>query len=194
VYRSTPPPAERRDTADISDLVLELAEIVEDRNARPWRAQAACAGRPSYLWFPARGDHRTAEKALLICGACLVRAECRAANMDQPVGIFGGLSAAARREIRTERSEQVEVRRFALADLERYLLARYGDDGTAGRGTSDGRALSDTRIGVLIAHDRATVNRWRAAGDIPPVSARKICTHLDLPYRAIWPARAELAA
>lgn len=188
------PPAERRPAADISDLLLDLAEIVETRNAQPWRANAACRNRPTYLWFPAKGDHYTADKAMQICRACIVRDECRAANIDQPAGIFAGLSAKARKEIRTERSTAVEIRSFPFDDLERYLLARHGDDGTAGLGTADGRALSDTRIGVLVGIDRATVNRWRAAGSVPAQSARRICTHLDVPYAAIWRAREEVAA
>lgn len=190
---ATPPAAERRPPADISDLLLDLAEIIEERNAQPWRAQAACRNRPTYLWFPARGDAETAEKATLICRSCLVRSECRQANLDQPVGIFAGLSAQARREIRRERPA-AEPRRFPFDSLERYLLARYGDDGTAGSGTSDERQLSDTRIGVLIGHDRATVNRWRGAGLVPEQSAKRICTHLDVPYAAVWPVREEVAA
>jgi hypothetical protein len=188
-----PPPIERRPPADISDLLLDLAEIVEERNAQPWRAQAACRNRPTYLWFPARGDAETADKATLICRSCLVRSECRQANLDQPVGIFAGLSAQARREIRRERPV-AEPLRFSFEDLERYLFARYGDDGTAGSGTSDERQLSDTRIGVLIGHDRATVNRWRGTGLVPQPSAKRICTHLDVPYAAVWPVREEVAA
>lgn len=98
---AVPPPSERG-RADISDLLLELAEIVEERNAQPWRADAACRARPSYLWFPARGDTETASYALKICGACFVRDQCRAANIDQRDGIYGGLSAKARRLIRHE--------------------------------------------------------------------------------------------
>lgn len=96
---AVPPPSERGQ-ADISDLLLELAEIVEERNAQPWRADAACRSRPTYLWFPARGDVRTTEKAMQICRSCLVRDDCRAANIDRPDGIYGAMSAAARRQLR----------------------------------------------------------------------------------------------
>jgi len=102
---AVPPPSERGQ-ADISDLLVELAEIIEERNAQPWRADAACRNRPTYLWFPARGDVRTTDKAMQICRACLVRDECRAANLDQPDGIYGAMSAKARRELR--RSDQAE--------------------------------------------------------------------------------------
>lgn len=95
-----PPSREKQPSADISDLLLDLAEIVEERNAQQWRKNAACRGRPTYLWFPARGDHRTADKALKICGACMVRDECRSANIDKRDGIFGGLTGKARRDLR----------------------------------------------------------------------------------------------
>jgi hypothetical protein len=95
-------PPRRRDPADVSDLLLELAEIVEERNAQPWRSSAACRGRPQYLWFPARGDHRTVKAGLDICAACTVRADCRAANLDRTEGTYGGLTAGARRRRREE--------------------------------------------------------------------------------------------
>ncbi|NND75986.1 MAG: hypothetical protein HKN44_13370 [Ilumatobacter sp.] len=89
-------------SADISELLLELAEIVEERNAQPWRAQAACRNRPPWMWFPARGDLDTMRRALKVCRSCTVRAECRAANIDRPDGIFGALTAKARRDIRRQ--------------------------------------------------------------------------------------------
>lgn len=101
---ATPPPPPPRGTADVSDLLLELAEIIEERNEQPWRASAACRGRPVYLWFPGRGDSTTAEHAIKICQACMVRNECRAANLDRRDGIYAGLSAKARRQIRRERA------------------------------------------------------------------------------------------
>jgi len=97
-----PPTRAPREAADISDLLLDLAEIVEARNAEPWRASAACRGRPAYLWFPARGDDITRNAGLRICAACMVRDQCRAANIDRTEGTYGGLVAGARRRIRHE--------------------------------------------------------------------------------------------
>lgn len=97
-----PPPA-RRGGADVSDLLVELAEIVEERNEQAeWRADAACRGRPTWMWFPGRGDHQTLHKALQVCGSCLVREQCRAANLHQRDGVYGGMSARQRRERRAE--------------------------------------------------------------------------------------------
>lgn len=96
-----PAPAPRQPAADVSDLLLELAEIVEERNAQPWRASAACRNRPTWMWFPARGDNETMRRALLVCRSCLVRDECRAANIDQREGVYGALTAKARRDLRS---------------------------------------------------------------------------------------------
>jgi len=96
-------PTVRRERADVSDLIIELAEIVEARNEqREWRASAACRGRPTYLWFPARGDMETLERGLRICQACVVRAQCRAAHLDERDGVYGGLTGNARRQLRSE--------------------------------------------------------------------------------------------
>lgn len=95
------PPVAPRRSADIGDLLLDLAEVVEARNDEAdWRQSAACRNRPSYLWFPQRGDHETRDAGIRICGSCMVRAACRAANFDQQTGTYGGLSAEARRAAR----------------------------------------------------------------------------------------------
>lgn len=94
-------PPRRRPAADVSDLLLELAEIVEERNAQPWRASSACRGRPVWMWFPARGDTDTMQRAMKVCRSCIVQSECRAANIDRRDGIYGALSAKARRELRS---------------------------------------------------------------------------------------------
>lgn len=100
-----PPARERPPAADISDLYLELAEIVEERAEQAeWRNRAACRGRPAYLWFPGRGDGETAARGLTVCGWCPVREQCRSANFDQAVGTFGGLTAARRRALRLQDS------------------------------------------------------------------------------------------
>jgi hypothetical protein len=77
-----------------------LAEIVETRNEQAdWRRDAACRNRPTYMWFPARGDGETARHAQRICDACTVRARCLAANLHERDGIYGGLSPKRRRPL-----------------------------------------------------------------------------------------------
>lgn len=100
-YTSDPPPPSERGRADVSDLYLELAEIIEERRDQAaWRASAACRGRSTWMWFPARGDRETLDAALRICRSCIVRDQCRAANIDQRDGVYGALSARDRRSIR----------------------------------------------------------------------------------------------
>lgn len=86
---------------DRDKVTLALVDILEARiDENGWRRQAACAGRPVWMWFPSRGDARTLDAAKKVCGACFVRAECLAANMDQRDGVYGGLSARERRDLR----------------------------------------------------------------------------------------------
>lgn len=91
----------RAEHDEIDALVLTLAEILERRiDENDWRKDAACRGRPTWLFFPARGDHATLDKAKRICAACIVRPQCLDANLTQKDGIFGGTSDRARRELR----------------------------------------------------------------------------------------------
>jgi hypothetical protein len=95
------PPVREPDYQDRAQILVDLAEILEARNEQPWRADAACRNRPVHVWFPGRGDPRCEAKAKLICRSCIVRRECLSANMSEPAGIFGGLTARERREIRS---------------------------------------------------------------------------------------------
>lgn len=89
-------------------LQVEFVEMLEERLAnRDWLADAACRNRPVWMWFPARGDHRTAERALRICRACIVRARCLEVTLDQRDGITGGLTEKQRRALRERRSREV---------------------------------------------------------------------------------------
>ena len=81
-----------------------LAEVFEKRNEQAeWRRSAACVGRPTWMWFPARGDRKTYEAAVRICKSCTVRQQCLAANLDERDGIYGGLGSGARQELRSQR-------------------------------------------------------------------------------------------
>ncbi|HEY2193636.1 MAG TPA: WhiB family transcriptional regulator [Actinomycetospora sp.] len=72
---------------------------------KTWREQAACRDLDPELFFPAsdedtpkgRGD-RDAAKA--VCAGCPVRAQCLAFGLDEPVGVWGGLSESERRAVR----------------------------------------------------------------------------------------------
>jgi len=98
-------PAGTSDAGDISELLDAVADVAVARRANAsWRRSAACRGRPTWLWFPARGDLETGRAGKRVCGACTVRAECLAAHIDEIDGTFGGLFAGERRALRRERA------------------------------------------------------------------------------------------
>lgn len=97
--RGEPEPTLTHD--DFDSVVLRLATTLEARiDQAQWRSQAACRGRETWLWFPARGDAETLAAAKRICDACFVSEQCLDANIDQPEGVFGGLSGRERRRLR----------------------------------------------------------------------------------------------
>lgn len=103
-----PPPSETT-TIDRGllreQLFGQLAEVLEARvEARAWSKDAACRNRPTYVFFPDRGDSATAAKARKVCGSCVVRPQCLAANLDVREGVYGGTSARERQGIRTGRA------------------------------------------------------------------------------------------
>ena len=114
-YGATPPPppdpieVARQRHALREELYGELAEILEERIARPWRSSAACADRPTHLFFPARGDSRAVAAARRICRSCTVRAECLEANLHQPDGIYGDTTPKQRRALRAAAQTREEA-------------------------------------------------------------------------------------
>lgn len=85
-----------------------LAEVFERRNEQAsWRKDAACVGRPTWMWFPARGDLKTHAAAVRICRSCIVRQQCLDANLRERDGIYGGLGSGARQDIRAARNAEV---------------------------------------------------------------------------------------
>lgn len=88
-------------TALDEQIYTDLAELVEARRAQhTWRKDAACRGRPTWLFHPPRGDWQTLDAARAICAACVVRTQCAAASADEEAGIWAGVSARARRTAR----------------------------------------------------------------------------------------------
>lgn len=85
-----------------------LADVFERRNEQAhWRKDAACTGRPAWMWFPARGDVKTYNAAIRICRSCIVRTQCLEANLHERDGIFGGLGSGARQDLRAARNAEV---------------------------------------------------------------------------------------
>jgi hypothetical protein len=65
-----------------------------------WVADALCAQTDPEVFFPAKGEPSAPAKR--ICVACPVRSECldSALARNEPYGVWGGLSAAERYELR----------------------------------------------------------------------------------------------
>jgi WhiB family redox-sensing transcriptional regulator len=65
-----------------------------------WHADAACKEHPEVAFFPPLGE--TAEAARAVCAGCLVRVECLAAALEEPLtqGVWGGTTVAERKAMR----------------------------------------------------------------------------------------------
>lgn len=66
-----------------------------------WLDEAACRGRDTRLWFPARGDSVTVAVARQICRRCPVRESCLTEALEVEIdglryGVRGGLTAGER--------------------------------------------------------------------------------------------------
>ena len=71
--------------------------------AEPWRADAACAGQGTDLWFPERGA--PSEPAKAVCAGCPVQLDCAdfARRHHIQVGVWGGQSGRERRTRKRQR-------------------------------------------------------------------------------------------
>ena len=78
----------------LRDLVWEPDET--------WRADAACSGIDSELFFPPGEDADASAAAKEICAVCPVRDACLqyAVSTNQTEGVWGGLDANERRRMR----------------------------------------------------------------------------------------------
>lgn len=81
---------------DIDLLYEQFAAVVEDRD-QEWRLQAACRGKPTAMFFPARGDNIA--EALAVCADCPVILDCLRTGLRERSGIWGGLPHKARRAV-----------------------------------------------------------------------------------------------
>jgi WhiB family transcriptional regulator, redox-sensing transcriptional regulator len=72
------------------------------RRLPDWMRDAACADHDPNDWFPERGDRAPSARAKQVCAQCLVRAECLAFAVREPMrdGIWGGHSPAERRRLK----------------------------------------------------------------------------------------------
>jgi len=92
----TSDPDDAHYVGDPCELVGALEELLAAVERPAWHAQAACRGKGPDRWFPGQGGDYEAAQA--VCADCPVRAACLAAADVH--GIWGGLSAKARKEHR----------------------------------------------------------------------------------------------
>lgn len=70
-----------------------------------WHAEAGCRGMGPELFFPERREQ--SEEARTVCASCPVRTECTEHALEhEGHGIWGGLSANQRRDIRQTRKRE----------------------------------------------------------------------------------------
>ena len=96
--------------ADVRRLPLPVAEIWE------WQIRGACRGMNSDLFFhperergPARAEREA--RAKTVCRACPVIRQCRdhALAVQEPYGVWGGLSESERDEIVRSRTRTLQL-------------------------------------------------------------------------------------
>ncbi len=109
----------------------ELLAHVAGLRAESWRSEASCAdaSRASATWFyPAREwpERLAVRQARVVCAFCPVRLECTVQGLarEQP-GIWGGLTQAERRTVRSRSVDPGRRLRMALA-----LARRSATSGT----------------------------------------------------------------
>jgi WhiB family redox-sensing transcriptional regulator len=86
-----------RDLPARAEVCEMLTMIVEARNERSWRHQAACKGMDPDTFFPAAGDWHAMQEAKAVCATCPVSTQCSEAARTEHTGVWAGTSATQRR-------------------------------------------------------------------------------------------------
>ncbi len=86
-----------RDLPARAEVCEMLTMIVEARNERSWRHQAACKGMNPDLFFPAPGDRYAVQEAKAVCATCPVSTQCSEEGRTEHTGVWAGVSANQRR-------------------------------------------------------------------------------------------------
>ena len=84
------------------NTVLTLSDLMWEPDVS-WRADAACSGVDSDVFFPAsEEDEQAVAQAKAICAECPVQEACLqyALATNQSAGVWGGLDAGDRRRMR----------------------------------------------------------------------------------------------
>ena len=97
-----------------------------------WRDRAVCKQLPTRIFFPEKGRNDwMLATAYSICAACPVRTDCLLhALKNEPIGVWGGHTELARRNIRTKARTQggtYENQILALAGRSHHTMNRVAD-------------------------------------------------------------------
>ena len=87
-----------RDLPARPEVLEMLTMIVEARNEREWRHQAACRGMDPNVFFPTRGGIDTLGAAKAVCAGCPVSTQCFQEGCTEYAGVWGGTSVDERRK------------------------------------------------------------------------------------------------
>jgi WhiB family redox-sensing transcriptional regulator len=87
-----------RDLPPRPEVLEMLTMIVEARNEREWRHQAACKGMNPDVFFPTGGGRGSLDVARAICAGCPVSTQCFEAGRTEHTGMWGGTSVDQRRK------------------------------------------------------------------------------------------------
>lgn len=69
------------------EVVVEPAPDPPVRSDASWRRWAACAGKPTSWFFPAKGDVVLTRAAIKVCEGCGVRERCREEALTEEAGL-----------------------------------------------------------------------------------------------------------
>lgn len=87
--------------------------------ARPeWHSRAACNGL-TQLFFPRKGE--TSAPAKKVCDTCSFKQRCLEENINEPYGVWGGMT----------RRERTEIRKHKCGTESKYRAGCHCDDCTA---------------------------------------------------------------
>jgi WhiB family redox-sensing transcriptional regulator len=90
----------------VSTTEFDLRSFME---RQPWRELANCRGLDPEMFHPHKTEEGNRQSAITVCRACDVQAECLAyaLNAGESLGIWGGKTERARRQIRRRAALQL---------------------------------------------------------------------------------------
>lgn len=118
------------DTRTLAALMATTGDVADLIGRPAWHAQAACRTAERNTFYPAPTDEEGNAAAKAICARCSVRTTCLEQNIDEPHGVWGGMTEHERAAaIRTEGGRVLVRRSRTIGANTRAVLKRIADDG-----------------------------------------------------------------